>query len=167
MSSNKKKKKNNVKENESKEIDPCSNPVLLFSSYAQFSKSIGFEPHSDVKKSLTDAENPNCGKQIIIDGSINSFGPGGCRALATTVLGRDKKKLQSEENEIIIYNALQEIRIWKDNIGDYGTMALAELLRLGGSEVKITYLELINTGISIGGALALGRSLSCGVRSCF
>ena len=36
------------------------------------------------------------------------------------------------------------------------------MLRLGGAEVQITYLELFDDGVGPKGALALGQSLSSG-----
>ena len=156
--------------NAEKEKKPGSDPLLLYTTYANFSKIIGLEPNEHVKKSLTtDLEhNPHVGKQILIDGSESSFGPGGCRALATALLGRGKgmPTLSTEsEQQPIIYTALQELRIWKDSIGDDGTMAIAEILRLGGAELQLSYLELINNNIGANGAKSLGRSLSFGVRA--
>ena len=159
-----KKNKKKAKENTIKELDPCSDPTLLLSSYSQFSKDIGFEPHGDVKKSLAETENAQSGEQIIIDGSVHSFGPGGCRALATSLMGKCGGSVALEEKRSKIYNKLQEVRIWRDNIGDFGAMAIAEILRLGGAELQLSYLELMDTGIKVCGAIALGRSLSVGVR---
>ena len=42
-------------------------------------------------------------------------------------------------------------------------MAIAELLRLGGADLKISYLELLDTNIGYDGCMALGHSLSYGV----
>ncbi|GMI24158.1 hypothetical protein TeGR_g9572 [Tetraparma gracilis] len=56
---------------------------------------------------------------------------------------------------------MQELRVWGANIGDDGASSIAELLRLGGAEIQLAYLELTNNGISAAGAFALGRSLSC------
>ena len=159
-----KKSKKKAKGNTSKELDSCSDPTLLLSSYSHFSKVIGFEPHGDVKKSLAESENVHSGEQIIIDGSVHSFGPGGCRALATSLMGKCAGIDTQEAKKSNIYNKLQEVRIWRDNIGDFGAMAIAEILRLGGAELQVSYLELMDTGIKVCGAMALGRSLSIGVR---
>ena len=40
------------------------------------------------------------------------------------------------------YKLLKSIRVWRSFIGDEGAAAIAEVLRLGGAEVQITYLEL-------------------------
>ena len=42
-------------------------------------------------------------------------------------------------------------------------MAIAELLRLEGADLKISYLELLDTNIGYDGCMALGNSLSYGV----
>ena len=62
---------------------------------------------------------------------------------------------------MIMYKQLQELRVWRSNIGDDGASSLAELLRLGGAEIQLQYLELTDNNITASGAFALGRSLSC------
>ena len=164
---NKKKSKQKAKEDPGNEKHPSSDPTYLFAIYTQFCKKIGLEPNDNVKKSLLDSENnPNYGKQILIDGNDCYFGPGACRALATALLGRvgDKENPESmNQEEPIIYCALQELCIWSGSLHDEGTMAIAELLRLGGAELQLNHLELINCDVQINGATAIGRSLSCGV----
>ena len=61
----------------------------------------------------------------------------------------------------MLYKTLQELRIWGAEIGDDGASSIAELLRLGGAEIQLQYLELTHNEITAVGAFALGRSLSC------
>lgn len=77
------------------------------------------------------------------------------------------------------YKLLKFIRIWRSNICDDGAAAIvrtvdlycmricphahdiqAEVLRLGGIDVQIQYLELLDNNIGPRGGLALGTSLS-------
>lgn len=60
------------------------------------------------------------------------------------------------------YKCLKNIRIWRSNINDDGAAAIAEVLRLGGADVPLLYLELIDDNIGPLGAMALGKSLSRG-----
>lgn len=112
-------------------------------------------------------QNPFKGKQIIIDGGDASktsqpLGPGGCRALATAIMGVGQgMPKHPETGSNLLYKPLQELRIWGANIGDDGASSIAELLRLGGAEIQLQYLELTNNEITEVGGFALGRSLSC------
>ena len=162
-----KSKKENSKSNGAETSDPSSDPQVLFFAYSAFCKEIGLTPHEGVKQALTNEENPNNGKQILIsideDRRGNSLGPGGCRALATALLGRCPRSPRCENGKPIIYSILKEIRIWRDNINDEGTYALAEILRLGGAELQLSFLEIAYSNIGTAGAKALGKSLSIGV----
>jgi hypothetical protein len=144
--------------------EPGQQPSDLLETYNKFCKRIGIPIHDGVKKALTDEENKFFGQQMIIDttekGSI-PLGPGGCRALATSIMGmHSSMPRHPETGKPIMYKKLQELRIWKSAIGDDGAMAIAELLRLGGAEVQLFYLELFDNDISAPGAFAIGRSLS-------
>jgi len=44
---------------------------------------------------------------------------------------------------------VKAIRMWHSAIGDDGACALAELLRLGGAEVTVEYLEVGAQTISV------------------
>ena len=94
--------------------------------------------------------------QIIIDDEFGPIGPGGTRALMTAVMGSGPGMKGGP------YKLLKSIRIWRSYIGDEGAAAIAEVLRLGGAEVQLTYLELFDDGVGPKGALALGQSLSAG-----
>lgn len=57
---------------------------------------------------------------------------------------------------------LTSLRLWKANCGDDGAAAISEVLRLGGAEVKIAFLELLDNHIGPKGALGLGQALAQG-----
>lgn len=58
------------------------------------------------------------------------------------------------------YKLIKSIRIWRSNIADDGAAAIAEVLRLGGIDVQIQFLELLDNNIGPRGGLALGTALS-------
>ena len=60
------------------------------------------------------------------------------------------------------YKLLSSLRLWKSNVGDDGAAAIAEVLRLGGADVKIGYLELLDNNIGPKGAMSIGQSLAQG-----
>ena len=90
--------------------------------------------------------------QLIISAD-DTFGPGGARALSTAILGSSTSKP---------FPGVKSLRIWACMIGDTGAASIAEILRLGGAEVAIDYLELSNNKISIDGCRALGSALMVG-----
>jgi len=143
--------------------EPGQDPESLKTKYSTFCKGIGLVPSPEVMGALTEGEdNPFVGRQIIIKPGAAPLGPGGCRALATAIMGIGAGMPRDPETgNPIMYKQLQELRIWGGNIGDDGAASIAELLRLGGAEIKLAYLELTNNCISSTGAFALGRSLSC------
>ena len=144
--------------------EPGQQPEVLLKVYNDFCKRLGLPPHSQVQKALTNAENPFIGRQIIIDGGLvkdPKLGAGGMRALATACMGYGEGMPRSPEGNPIMYKQLQELRVWRSNIGDDGAASLAELLRLGGAEIQLQYLELMDNNITSTGAFSLGRSLSC------
>lgn len=129
-------------------------PATILQNYQKFSRMIGLTPHISVAKAFEpDALESG---DIFVDGSLASFGPGGTRSLLTSIMnmgpGMKGKPL----------NIFSSLRFWKCNIGDDGVNSVAEVLRLGGGDVIITYLEILDDIIGPKGALALGHSLSFG-----
>ena len=165
------------------EKEPATDPKNLYNTYVALCKYIGIEPYEKVRDSLCqdDEENANYGTQVLIDGDDLEakdkkdkirFGPGSCRALATSILGKatsvipeNKLTKAKQESMSVIYTILQDIRVWRCPIKDGGAAAIAELLRLGGADLKISYLELLDASIGYDGCMALGHSLSYGVRT--
>jgi hypothetical protein len=130
-------------------------PAVLLQNYQKFCKLIGLPINPAVGKNLNDEEKFPI-KQLVIDDEYGPLGPGGSRALMTAVMGSGPGMKGGP------YKLLESLRIWRSNIGCDGAAAVAELLRLGGAEVKISYLELLDNNIADRGCLALGTSLSKG-----
>jgi hypothetical protein len=91
--------------------------------------------------------------QLVITDEAGPIGPGGTRALMTAVMGSGPGMKGGP------YKKLTSLRFWRTNVGDEGTNAIAEVLRLGGAEVQISYLELFDNNISIRGCMALGAGM--------
>lgn len=94
--------------------------------------------------------------QLVIDDEHGPIGPGGTRALMTSVMGTGPGMKGGP------YKLLNSIRMWRTNVHDEGCAAIAEVLRLGGAEVQISYLELFDNNIGLRGCMALGSALSQG-----
>mmetsp|Transcript_11018 Transcript_11018/g.18485 ORF Transcript_11018/g.18485 Transcript_11018/m.18485 type:complete len:341 (+) Transcript_11018:53-1075(+) len=130
-------------------------PALLLSNYQKFCKSIGLPINAIVAKNLNDEERYPI-QQLLIDDEFGAIGPGGCRALMTAVMGSGPGMKGGP------YKLLNSIRMWRSNCSDDGVSAIAEVLRLGGADVKIAFLELFECNIGPKGATSLGMSLSYG-----
>ena len=130
-------------------------PGVLLQNYQKFCKTIGLSSHPGIAKSLTDEEKFPI-KQIIIDDESGPLGPGGTRALMTAVMGGAPGMKGGP------YKLLESLRFWRTNAGDDGVGAIAEVLRLGGAEVKLNYLELLDNNVGERGCLALGYALAKG-----
>mmetsp|Transcript_3578 Transcript_3578/g.3935 ORF Transcript_3578/g.3935 Transcript_3578/m.3935 type:complete len:366 (+) Transcript_3578:240-1337(+) len=174
----KKKSKKGDKKKDNIPLSPGKDPMALFNSYSIFCKTTGLETNDSIRSSLTNEENPHFGKRIIIDEGGNSctattsnnsralhkpLGSGDCRALATAILGCGAGMPNLPDGKPVLYTALKELRIWNGKIGNSGASAIAEILRLGGSELQLNFLELMGGRISHHGALDIGRSLSVAV----
>jgi len=129
-----------------------TDPLALYDAYSSICQRIGIEVGEMVKRALTITENGNQGKQIIIQQreKEEGLGPGGWRALSMALLGNGN-------------NSLKELRVWRVHVGEEGCFSVAELLRLGGAELRIDFLELLDCGVGKEGGRAFGRALSCGV----
>ena len=130
-------------------------PATFLSNYQKFCKLIGLSANTGVAKNLNDEEKWPV-KQIIIDDEFGPLGPGGTRALMTALMGSGPGMKGGP------YKLLECVRIWRSNAGDEGVMAIAQVLQLGGAEVKLNYLELLDNNIGPRGCMALGHSLSKG-----
>mmetsp|Transcript_5633 Transcript_5633/g.8266 ORF Transcript_5633/g.8266 Transcript_5633/m.8266 type:complete len:362 (-) Transcript_5633:1824-2909(-) len=163
----KKKGKGNKKEADAVH-GPESDPIVLFSNYVTVCRKIGLEPSDSIKRALTNVENSNAGKQLLVDSldEKESFGPGGCRALAIAILqGSSCEDAAVPKGSNVAFTAMKEIRIWRCNIGDDGVSALASILQFGGKQLQLTYLELLDSDVGPMGALALGKALSVGMNA--
>ena len=156
---------------------PEEDPARLLTYYTAHCSAIGININSGtdpIVKALSNLENPNLGKQILIDGNSDRenhpthFSSGHCRAFALACLGRpvpqqSKEVLNNRGEPVVIYRILKEIRIWRLPIGNNGIEAISDILRLGNDKISLSYLEFLDCEIGDQGAKALGKSLSCGM----
>lgn len=92
-------------------------PAVLLSNYQKFSKSVGLPIHIGIVKALNDEEKYPI-EQLIIDEEYGLLGPGGTRALVTSILGAGPGMKGGP------YKLLSSLRIWKSNVGDDGAAAI-------------------------------------------
>lgn len=130
-------------------------PQVLLQNYQKLCKSIGLPINTIITKNLTDEEKYPI-QQLLIDDEFGPLGPGGTRALMTSIMGSGPGMKGGP------YKLLNSLRMWKAGCSDDGATSIAEVLRLGGADVKLSYLELLDCHIGPTGANALGISLSRG-----
>jgi hypothetical protein len=88
------------------------------------------------------------------------LGPGGARLLCTAILGVGPG-LESKP-----FKSVKAIRCWQSKVGDDGACSFAEILRLGGAECPLQYLELFDNHIGPRGCRALGVALMVYIYVC-
>jgi len=137
------------------EVVEGEDPVQLLQNYQKYCKAIGIPINPLVGRTLNDEEKYPI-DQLLIDDELGPLGPGGTRALMTAIMGSGPGMKGGP------YKLLKSIRLWRTNCGDDGTAAISEVLRLGGAEVAISYLELLDCNIGPKGANGLGMALSYG-----
>ncbi len=115
-------------------------PMVLQGNYVKFCKSVGLAAHTGIVKALADEEKYPI-EQLIVDDEYGLLGPGGARALMTSIMGAGPAMKGGP------YKLLKSLRFWRCNVSDEGANAIAEILRLGGAEVKIGYLELLDCNV--------------------
>eukprot|EP01035_Chromulina_nebulosa_P024512 gene24512-31919_t len=130
-------------------------PMQLLQNYQKFCKAIGLHVNMGITKNLNDEEKYPV-EQLLIDDEFGTLGPGGTRALMTSIMGTGPGMKGGP------YKLLKYIRLWRANCSDDGASAIAEVLRLGGADVRLLYLELLDCNVGAKGANALGSSLSHG-----
>ena len=149
---------------------PGKDPAALLTSYKKICVTIGLPLSTNdpvilaLKGDGAAGETDNHGKQIVIsarEGQAEDalLGPGRCRALSLAISGRGHGLPLAESGEPIAFTLATDLRICRSRIGDDGTVAVADMLRLGATELN--FLELMDCRIESRGAFALGRSLSC------
>lgn len=140
------------------EVKEGEDPLVFSKNYTNYCKQIGVTPNQGVVRTLADTEKYPV-EQLIIsaDGAdMDEFPLARIRALMTALMGNGTGMKGGP------YKLLKFLRIWKSKIGDEGVASIAEVLRLGGADVKLVYLEFLETDMLPLGALALGQSLSRG-----
>ena len=143
------------------EVVEGEDPTVLLKNYQTQSKLVGLPTHSGLVSALSgvNAEGETVPlKQILVDDTETSLvlGSGGTRVLMQAILGSGSAMKGGP------FKLVESIRLWRSKCSDDGAAAIAEVLRLGGGDVKIAYLELLDNNIGHRGALALGTSLSQG-----
>ena len=148
---------------------PGKDPAALLTSYKKICVTIGLplstnDPVILALKGDGAGETDKHGKQIVIsarEGQAEDalLGPGRCRALALAISGRGHGLPLTESGEPIAFTLATDLRICRSRIGDDGTVAVADMLRLAATELN--FLELMDCRIESRGAFALGRSLCC------
>lgn len=83
--------------------------------------------------------------QIVVDDENGPLGPGGTRALTTAIMGTGQDMRGGP------YRSIRSLRLWRAYCGDEGARSIAEVLRLGGAEVQLEYLELFDDNIGTRG----------------
>ena len=99
------------------EVIDGEDPVVFLLNYQRFSKTIGLTAHPGVVRILNDEEHYPV-EQLVIDDELDILGPGGTRALMTSILGTGPGMKGGP------YKLLKSLRIWKSNIGDDGAAAI-------------------------------------------
>lgn len=149
-----KKKKEKPKDDEG---DPGLSPATLLANYVKFSKLVCVPVHPRLVEALSSEEKAEefvKSKQLIFDDEKGVLGPAGTRCLCTAILGTAPG--------MVPCRLVKCLRFWRCDVNDDGAACIAELLRLGGAEVALTYLELLDNNIGPQGAKWLGQSLSFG-----
>lgn len=58
------------------------------------------------------------------------------------------------------YRLIKSLRLWRAHCGDEGARSIAEVLRLGGAEVQLEYLELFDDNIGPTGCVEGGGNVT-------
>jgi hypothetical protein len=158
-------KKKDGKGKKGKAPDVSPEDIDMFKkSYTNMCRDAGLQVYEPLIKKLNTEEDRDelvQNQQLLIhpenpqDPNEVRLGPGGARTLCTTILGiapgMDKP-----------FKAVKSIRCWQSKIGDDGACSFAEVLRLGGAECQLQYLELIDNQIGARGCRALGVAIMVG-----
>ena len=96
--------------------------------------------------------------QVLV--SDESLGRVGTRALSTAILGIDARTPARTP-----FRGIRSLRLNSSRVGCDGVASLAEILRIGGADAPISYLELKDNEIQPRGCRALGGALMYGNKS--
>lgn len=139
--------------------DPGLSPSVFLSNYTKHCKLSCVPVNSMVVDAFSKEERVEellQSNQLVLNDSAGPLGPSGTRALCAALMGAG----QGMSN--VQCRLVKRLRMWRVDSGDDGAACVAELLRLGGSEVALSYLELLDCNVGTFGAKSLGRSLSFG-----
>ena len=139
--------------------DPSMNPEAVVDNYKKYCKLAALTPHPKVLAQLGGDEEQlevmMKNEQLVIDGEP-ILGPHGTRALCTALMGNAPGMSGA------VFKMCKNFRFWRMDCSDDGAACLAEILRLGGAELPMAYLEMLDCNVGYRGAHALGQSLMCG-----
>ena len=129
-------------------------PAVLLRNYQVFCKSIGVKVDPEVVAQITGAnlEEATAPTALALNADL---GPGGVRALVAALLGRAQGMAGP-------YKLITALRFWRCNAKCDGAAAVAELLKHGGDDIKIAFLQFLDNKIGPRGCKALGDALSFG-----
>ena len=153
------KKKDKKKKSDDGNDDPGLNPSALLTNYTKFCRHVCIAANQKIVNILSREESAELfvkTKQLIIDDEFGPLKASGTRALCTALMG------SGPGGSKVPCRLLKHLRLWRCEVGDDGCACIAELLRLGGAEVAITYLELLDNDVAFEGARYLGRALAFG-----
>ncbi|KAG5182219.1 leucine rich repeat protein [Tribonema minus] len=148
-------KKKAAKKEHNGEAVAGEDPLQLLNNYQKFCRLIGVPINPKVVSQLQDQEHLPI-TQLVVDDEFGPLGPGGTRALTTSILGTGQDMKGGP------YKLLKGLRLWRVNCADEGTRSISEILRLGGGDIKLEYLEMLDCRVGGTGALALGQALAAG-----
>jgi len=139
--------------------DPGMNPDAFKSNYTKFCKLIAVPANQKVLDQLTDEEKLEAflkHNQLVVDDEHGALGPHGTRSLCTAIMGSGSG-MNGAPCKLV-----KSLRLWRSDVNDDGAACIAEVLRLGGAEVAISYLELLDNNVGVRGARSLGQALTYG-----
>lgn len=151
--------KKDKKANDADDADPGLNPAVFLNNYTRYCKQTCVSPNQKIVDMFSNDEwtvQFVNNRQLVLDDEKGALGPGGTRALCSAIMGTGQGMANTP------CKLFKSLRLWRVDIRDDGAACIAELLRLGGAEVTIVYLELLDNNIGPPGARYLGQSLMYG-----
>jgi len=140
-----------VKVKESKEkIDGGDNPDAWLKNYKIVCRKTGIRPDSKVVQAI---EGEGVATRIAIDSDL---GPMGTHALFASLSGKTEGMLEP-------YKVVDTIRLWRANIGEEGSHAIANWLR--DVDCFVNTIQFMDCNVNALGCKYLAKSLTCNVNT--
>lgn len=152
-------KNKDTKAAEADEGDPGLSPAVFLHNYTKYCKLTCVPANAKLVELLSNeerAEDLVKSKQLVLDDEKGALGAAGTRTLCSAILGTGQGMVN------VPCRLVRSLRLWRVAVGDDGAACVAEVLRLGGAEVPIAYLELLDNNIGAPGAHCLGQALARG-----
>eukprot|EP00947_MAST-08B_sp_MAST-8B-sp1_P003266 g3266.t1 len=126
----------------------------FITNYKKACKAYGVKANDDlIKKLLNEEEGEKVGSALNI---ALELGPAGTRALCAGIMGRGAEMKGGPFKQFTC------LRFWRSDARPEGVWGVAELLRLGGEDIKLVEVEFCDNKIGPRGCANLGESLSHG-----